>query len=831
MVDWDEDGKKDLIVGNEGNEIRVYLNSGTNAAPVFTTHTIVITNSNLFRCSPEVYDLNRDGKKDLIAGESGGYVYFYENIGTNASPSFQGLGERLKLDDGTDLKVSSGAHIDLMDWDGNGSMDLLIGDYDAYLTLFINPSGDAEDPEHPSNVVAYSDYTTPTIMALTWDDPTTLYGGTPISPSDFTIEIERDSVWVASLSGGVEQYNDTGLNDGQYYQYSLITKLVSNDSTSMPAIVYWHAGGSPFPAAPSNLSGIGTLTQADLSWSDPTTQEDGTLLDDLDSIFVYRNGIKLTSIAPGVQVYTDLPPAGFSYNYTVTAVDDETPPNESQPSNEARVFVGDTPKFLVWVGTGAAGASAASGDSIFQSLVDNGEGAFLTDDLFEFGNNLSIYDAIFVVLGIYSNNHVISATDPEGPALEAYIQNGGKLYLEGGDCFAYDPGIGGYNINPWFSCTPVGDGSADVFTLVGLNNLSAFQFIYNGENNFMDELSAISSIEIWRNSEYNDIHGLYNPSFGAGTAIGVVPSFGGMINSSEALNSTPRVAQNNSKTELQIPVVKRKIRVEQREPRPFTKRYGYIPENKAKRKALTELLEITAGGVRILANNKDDLMAAYLGLFGYSSAPVLYLSHTACYDTLAPGGTMEDTLTITNAGSSMASDLTFSITENPAQNWVSVSPTTDTLAAGESVDITIALDANGLSTGTYITHLMIACNDPAQPLDSVEVCLEVIDPTTIGEDGNGLPKTFALLQNYPNPFNPTTTIRYQLPRAADVKLEIYNSLGQRIRSLLDSRIEAGYHQVIWDGRDDFGLQVASGVYLYRIESEHFSKVRKMLLLK
>ena len=210
-MDWDEDGKKDLIVGNEGNEIRLFLNSGTNAAPVFTTYTIVITNSNLFRCSPEVYDLNRDGKKDLIAGESGGYVYFYENIGTNASPSFQGLGERLKLDDGTDLKVSSGAHIDLMDWDGNGSMDLLIGDYNAYLTLFINPSGDADDPEHPSNIVAYSDYTTPTTLALTWDDPTTLYIGTPISPSDFTIEIERDSVWIASLPGGTEQYNDIGL--------------------------------------------------------------------------------------------------------------------------------------------------------------------------------------------------------------------------------------------------------------------------------------------------------------------------------------------------------------------------------------------------------------------------------------------------------------------------------------------------------------------------------------------------------------------------------------------------------------------------------------------
>ena len=125
---------------------------------------------------------------------------------------------------------------------------------------------------------------------------------------------------------------------------------------------------------------------------------------------------------------------------------------------------------------------------------------------------------------------------------------------------------------------------------------------------------------------------------------------------------------------------------------------------------------------------------------------------------------------------------------------------------------------------------MIVCNDPAQPLDSVEVCLEVLDPSTIGDKGDGIPESYALLQNYPNPFNPKTTIHYQLPQAADVRLEIYNLLGQKIRSLLNKRIVAGYHHTIWDGRDDFGTQVASGVYLYRIETEQFCQVRKMLLL-
>ena len=179
----------------------------------------------------------------------------------------------------------------------------------------------------------------------------------------------------------------------------------------------------------------------------------------------------------------------------------------------------------------------------------------------------------------------------------------------------------------------------------------------------------------------------------------------------------------------------------------------------------------------------------------------------------------------------MAPELTFSISENPEEDWVSVSPTSDTLEAGESADITIAFDATGLSPGSYFTKFMVNCNDPVHPVDSVQVFLEVMDPQSIGVNGSGLPKIFALIQNYPNPFNPTTTIRYQLPQTVVVRLDIYNSLGQKIRTLLNSRMKAGYHQITWDGCDDIGNPLASGVYLYRIEAAHFNQTRKMLLLK
>ncbi len=100
-----------------------------------------------------------------------------------------------------------------------------------------------------------------------------------------------------------------------------------------------------------------------------------------------------------------------------------------------------------------------------------------------------------------------------------------------------------------------------------------------------------------------------------------------------------------------------------------------------------------------------------------------------------------------------------------------------------------------------------------------------------------VPVTFALDQNYPNPFNPTTTLRYGIPRSSHVTLRIYNALGQEIATLRDEFQDVGFHEVVWNGRNNTGGQVASGVYFYRIEarpadgSEPFTSIKKMLMLK
>ena len=105
--------------------------------------------------------------------------------------------------------------------------------------------------------------------------------------------------------------------------------------------------------------------------------------------------------------------------------------------------------------------------------------------------------------------------------------------------------------------------------------------------------------------------------------------------------------------------------------------------------------------------------------------------------------------------------------------------------------------------------------------------------TAVAEEPDLLPDGFALGQNYPNPFNPATAVRYTLPSRGHVHLAVYNAAGQEVRVLVDGVQDAGLSIASWDGRDRSGAQVASGTYLYRLETaeQGFSQSRVMTLLR
>lgn len=147
MVDWNEDGKKDLIVGeqspqapNTGN-VRIYLNEGTNAAPVFGNYSVVYAGSNqlyMYRINPVVYDLDTDGLKDLIIGNDDGRVYFFRNVGTNAAPIFNANYDTLRTENGLAIDADNGSRIHFVDWRGDGDLDLVISGLNGYVQVYEN---------------------------------------------------------------------------------------------------------------------------------------------------------------------------------------------------------------------------------------------------------------------------------------------------------------------------------------------------------------------------------------------------------------------------------------------------------------------------------------------------------------------------------------------------------------------------------------------------------------------------------------------------------------------------------------------------------------------
>jgi len=98
--------------------------------------------------------------------------------------------------------------------------------------------------------------------------------------------------------------------------------------------------------------------------------------------------------------------------------------------------------------------------------------------------------------------------------------------------------------------------------------------------------------------------------------------------------------------------------------------------------------------------------------------------------------------------------------------------------------------------------------------------------TGINDLLSDLPATYELYQNYPNPFNPLTNIKFALPKAAEVKIDVYNILGQHVATILDTKKPAGYHLINFDAG-----RLSTGLYFYTIRADHFSEVKKMMLVK
>ncbi len=144
-----------------------------------------------------------------------------------------------------------------------------------------------------------------------------------------------------------------------------------------------------------------------------------------------------------------------------------------------------------------------------------------------------------------------------------------------------------------------------------------------------------------------------------------------------------------------------------------------------------------------------------------------------------------------------------------------------------TTDLTF-IDEDATFGTTY--YYMVTATDFA--LNEGERSNEASIATSVNRNnGKGIPDDFALGQNYPNPFNPTTHISYQLPTNAHVTIAVFNTNGQEIKTLVDKEMNTGYHNTIWDGTNNAGETVSSGLYIYKIKAGNFTDIKKMMLLQ
>ena len=173
---------------------------------------------------------------------------------------------------------------------------------------------------------------------------------------------------------------------------------------------------------------------------------------------------------------------------------------------------------------------------------------------------------------------------------------------------------------------------------------------------------------------------------------------------------------------------------------------------------------------------------------------------------------------------------TIGLDPNADALWLSESPVEGTITGVGSQNITLTFDATGLAAGTHHAWLIINSNDAVNFEKLIPVRLHV-DPNSGVSNAVDLPLAFALAQNQPNPFHASTSIVYHLPAPSEVALQVFNLQGQLVRTLFEGRQLAGRNHAVWNGVDQRGQLVASGVYFVVLKTPEQRLTRKLVFAR
>ncbi|MDO9578543.1 MAG: choice-of-anchor D domain-containing protein [Candidatus Cloacimonadales bacterium] len=235
-------------------------------------------------------------------------------------------------------------------------------------------------------------------------------------------------------------------------------------------------------------------------------------------------------------------------------------------------------------------------------------------------------------------------------------------------------------------------------------------------------------------------------------------------------------------------------------------------------------------GELIVYSNDPDSPEYTVSLSGTCVQPPLISANPMEFNVSLVGSqTIEETLTIYNEG---GYDLNYSIIVQEVSRditWLDLDHHYNTINPGQNDEITLTFNSEFLEEGTYSAQLVIVHDDPSQNEIYLPITLTV---TPVG-NGNDLSIMQPMLgNNYPNPFNPQTTISFETTNVHELtRIEIFNLKGQKIKTLVNEILPAGNHSVVWNGEDNTGRAVSSGVYLYKMNSGNYSFTKKMILMK
>ncbi len=173
---------------------------------------------------------------------------------------------------------------------------------------------------------------------------------------------------------------------------------------------------------------------------------------------------------------------------------------------------------------------------------------------------------------------------------------------------------------------------------------------------------------------------------------------------------------------------------------------------------------------------------------------------------------------------------TIGLDPNADALWLSESPTEGAITGVGSANVVLTFDARELAAGTYHAWLIVNSNDPVNFQKLIPVRLRVDPNSGVSEEAQ-IPNSFALLQNQPNPFYAHTSVSYQLPAPTEMTLQVFNLQGQLVRTLIAGRQPAGRSHAVWNGLDQRGELVASGIYFIMLKTPEQNFTRKLVFAR